>query len=188
MAFELLKDVTIEKPSDFYAIQWQSRIYALIGLVILLVIVILSTAAIGSTDISLAAIAKMLINRLPFIELAPVWTESAETIILNIRLPRIILAGLAGAALSVAGTTYQGLFRNPLADPYLIGVAQGAGLGAIIGFLLPISWHTGVIPLLAFAGAVLAVLIVSSIARVGRSLPMTVLLWAHSWQQSHPIL
>ena len=178
MAFELLKDITIEKPSDYYAIQWQNRIYALIGLVILLVIVILGTAAIGSTDISLAAIAKMLINRLPFIELAPVWTESAETIILNIRLPRIILAGLTGAALSVAGATYQGLFRNPLADPYLIGVAQGAGLGAIIGFLLPISWHTGVIPLLAFAGAILAVFIVSSISRVGRSLPMTTLILA----------
>ena len=178
MAFELLKDITIEKPSEYFAIQWQSRIYALIGLVILLVVVILGTAAIGSTDISLAAIAKMLINRLPFIELAPVWTESAETIILNIRLPRIILAGLTGAALSVAGATYQGLFRNPLADPYLIGVAQGAGLGAIIGFLLPISFHIGIIPLLAFAGAVLAVSIVSSIARVGKSLPMTTLILA----------
>ena len=178
MAFELLKDVTIEKPSEYYPVQWQSKIYAFIGLAILLVIVILGTAAIGSTDISLRAIGLMLINKLPFIELAPVWSESAETIILNIRLPRIILAGLAGAALSVAGTTYQGLFRNPLADPYLIGVAQGAGLGAIIGFLLPISWHTGVIPLLAFAGAVLAVLIVSSIARVGRSLPMTTLILA----------
>ncbi|MEJ2738741.1 MAG: iron chelate uptake ABC transporter family permease subunit [Dehalococcoidia bacterium] len=174
----MLKDITIEKPSEYFAIQWQSRIYALIGLVILLVVVILGTAAIGSTDISLAAIAKMLINRLPFIELAPVWTESAETIILNIRLPRIILAGLTGAALSVAGATYQGLFRNPLADPYLIGVAQGAGLGAIIGFLLPISFHIGIIPLLAFAGAVLAVSIVSSIARVGKSLPMTTLILA----------
>ena len=52
---------------------------------------------------------------------------------MDIRLPRIILAGLVGAALAVAGATYQGLFRNPLADPYLIGVAQGAGLGAIPG-------------------------------------------------------
>jgi iron complex transport system permease protein len=143
-----------------------------------LIIIVLVTAAIGSTEISVSAIGRMLINRLPFIELAPTWTASAEIIILSIRLPRIIMAGLAGAALSVAGATYQGLFRNPLADPYLIGVAQGAGLGAVIGFLLPISWQTGVIPLLAFTGAVLAVFVVSSIARVGKSLPMTTLILA----------
>jgi iron complex transport system permease protein len=162
VAFEMLKDITVEKTSANYPVQWQSRIYALISLVILLVIVIIATSVIGSTHISLAT----------------GWTDIAKTIIFHIRLPRIILAGLVGAALSVAGTTYQGLFRNPLADPYLIGVAQGAGLGAVIGFLLPVSWQLAAIPLLAFAGAIVAVLIVSSIARVGKSLPMTTLILA----------
>lgn len=162
VALEQPEVIAVEKISAYYPVQWQSRIYALILLLILLVIVVIATSAIGSTHISLQ-------NAL---------TESEKMIIFQIRLPRIILAGLVGAALSVAGTTYQGLFRNPLADPYLIGVAQGAGLGAIIGFLLPMSWQITAIPVLAFAGAVLAVLIVSSIARVGKSLPMTTLILA----------
>jgi len=101
-----------------------------------------------------------------------------ETIIFDIRLPRLLLAGLVGASLAVAGATYQGLFRNPLADPYLIGVAQGAALGAVTGFLLPVSWQAASIPLLAFAGALLAVAVVYSIARVGKTLPMTTLILA----------
>jgi iron complex transport system permease protein len=104
-----------------------------------------------------------------------------ETIVLDIRLPRVIMAGLVGAALSIAGATYQGLFRNPLADPYLIGVAQGASLGAVTGFLLPFDWNGGafgVIPVLAFAGAVCSVTIVYSLARVGKTLPVTTLILA----------
>jgi iron complex transport system permease protein len=116
--------------------------------------------------------------KLPFIHINPTWPITAETIILHIRLPRILLAGLAGAALAVAGTTYQGLFRHPVADPYLIGVSQGAALGAVIGFLLPVSWQAGSVPLLAFAGAIIAVGIVYSIAKVGKTLPMTTLILA----------
>jgi iron complex transport system permease protein len=104
-----------------------------------------------------------------------------ETIIFDIRLPRILLAGLVGAALATAGATYQGLFRNPLADPYLIGVAQGAALGAVIGFLLPPEWHRlefGIIPLLAFTGALMSTAIVYSLARVGKALPVTTLILA----------
>src|SRR3954470_9854993 len=58
----------------------------------------------------------------------------AETILLQIRLPRIVLAGMVGGALAIAGATYQGVFRNPLADPYLLGVASGASLGAVLAF------------------------------------------------------
>jgi iron complex transport system permease protein len=96
-------------------------------------------------------------------------------------LPRVILAGIVGAALAVAGATYQGLFRNPLADPYLIGVAQGASLGAVVGFLLPFNWQgvgLGIVPLLAFAGALFSVAIVYNLARVGKTLPVTTLILA----------
>jgi iron complex transport system permease protein len=91
------------------------------------------------------------------------------------------LAGIVGAALAIAGATYQGLFRNPLADPYLIGVAQGASLGAVIGFLLPFDWQGmdfGAIPVLAFTGALSSVAIVYSLAKVGKTLPMTTLILA----------
>jgi iron complex transport system permease protein len=113
--------------------------------------------------------------------MTPAWTDAMQTIILEIRLPRVILAGIVGAALATAGATYQGLFRNPLADPYLIGVAQGAALGAVVGFLLPSNWHGmgfGIVPLLAFVGGLGSTAIVYSLARVGKTLPVTTLILA----------
>jgi iron complex transport system permease protein len=118
-----------------------------------------------------------LLSRLPFVDITPTWSAATETIIVNIRLPRVVLAGVVGAALGVAGAAYQGLFRNPLADPYLIGVAQGAALGAVVGFLLP--WSVAgfsLIPTLAFLGGLLTVAVVYAIARVGKTLPITTLI------------
>jgi len=178
MALELLKDTTIPKTTTVYPLRWRSRVYAIVGLVLVLGVVMVVTSAIGSTDIPLSTLSEVLLAKLPFVEVKPTWATSVETIIFDIRLPRLLLAGLVGAALAVAGATYQGLFRNPLADPYLIGVAPGAALGAVIGFLLPVSWQAASIPLLAFAGALLAVAVVYSIARVGKTLPMTTLILA----------
>jgi iron complex transport system permease protein len=178
MALELLKNTTISGTAISYPVQWRSRIYAIIGLALLLGITIVVTLGIGSTDIPFKTLSYVLLDKLPFIHIEPTWTSNTEIIIFDIRLPRLLLAGLVGAALAVAGTTYQGLFRNPLADPYLIGVAQGAALGAVIGFMLPISWQIGSIPLLAFVGAVSAAAMVYSIAKVGKTLPMTTLILA----------
>ena len=178
MALELLRDTAIPKTAAVYPLQWRSRVYAIVGLVSLLGVVMVVTLAIGSTHIPLATLGNILLAKLPFIGVESTWASSMETIIFDIRLPRLLLAGLVGASLAVAGATYQGLFRNPLADPYLIGVAQGAALGAVTGFLLPVSWQAASIPLLAFAGALLAVAVVYSIARVGKTLPMTTLILA----------
>ena len=167
MALELLKHTTIPKTATTYPLQWRSRVYAIVGLALLLGIVVVMTSAIGSTHISLDTLYHVLLVKLPFVEIEPTWSSSVETIIFDIRLPRVILAGLVGAALAVAGASYQGLFRNPLADPYLIGVSQGAALGAVIGFLLPVSWQATSIPLLAFVGALLAVAVVYSIVDNG---------------------
>jgi iron complex transport system permease protein len=82
-------------------------------------------------------------------------------IVWNIRLPRVVLAGLVGAMLSTAGASYQGVFRNPLVDPYLLGVAAGAGLGATLVFAWgrPASsgWPVDPLPLAAFVMAIVAV-------------------------------
>jgi iron complex transport system permease protein len=137
--------------------------------------------AIGSVHIPFFTMCRILLSRLPYVDIASTWPGTWETIILEIRLPRVILAGLVGAALALAGATYQGLFRNPLADPYLIGVAQGAALGATIGFLLPLNLQVmgfGTVPLLAFVGALLTVAVVYSLARVGRTVPTTTLILA----------
>jgi iron complex transport system permease protein len=91
------------------------------------------------------------------------------------------LIALTGAALGGSGATYQGLFRNPLADPFLIGVASGAGLGAVIAMSIrwPYSfWGLMAIPMAAFIAALLTVFIVYTLARVGRTIPTTNLILA----------
>jgi iron complex transport system permease protein len=96
-------------------------------------------------------------------------------------MPRTVLVILTGAALSVSGASYQGLFRNPLADPYLIGVASGAGLGAVIAMSFQSSftfWGLMMIPLAAFISALLTVSIVYFLARIGRVVPTTNLILA----------
>jgi iron complex transport system permease protein len=154
---------------------------SLLGLSAALIVSIALATSIGSVHIPLSTTFRILIDKLPFVDIAQNWPSSIATIVLDIRLPRVILAGLVGAALATAGATYQGLFRNPLADPYLIGVAQGASLGAVIGFLLPVSWNLagfGLIPLLAFIGALLATVTVYLLARTGKTLPVTTLILA----------
>lgn len=108
-------------------------------------------------------------------------TPAFATIVFELRLPRTVLVALTGAALAGSGAGYQGLFRNPLADPYLIGVASGAGLGAVIA--MSIRWpYTDltllVVPLAAFIGALLTVSVVYLLARVGRTVPTTSLILA----------
>ena len=105
----------------------------------------------------------------------------ATTILMDIRLPHAVLLLLTGAALAGSGAGYQGLFRNPLADPYLIGVASGAGLGAVVA--MSIRWPEDlagmyVIPAASFIGAAMTVMLVYSLARIGPSVPTTTLILA----------
>jgi len=160
---------------------WRRRAYAILGLLIAFGGVVAFATTVGSVHIPFLTTCRVLLSQLPLVDIAPTWVSATETIILEIRLPRVILAGLVGAALALAGATYQGLFRNPLADPYLIGVAQGAALGAVIGFLLPFDWRGagfGIIPILAFTGAIFSVAIVYGLARVGKTVPVTTLILA----------
>jgi iron complex transport system permease protein len=104
-----------------------------------------------------------------------------HTILWDIRLPRTVLIALTGAALGGSGAAYQGLFRNPLADPYLIGVASGAGLGAVLAMSLrwPYSfWGLMAVPAAAFLAAMGTVLVVMALARSGQALPTANLILA----------
>jgi iron complex transport system permease protein len=147
----------------------------------LLAITFLLSLAIGSVSIPLAVLARLVLERLPGIIIQPATPETFQAILYQIRLPHTVLMLLVGAALAGSGAAYQGLFRNPLADPYLIGVAAGAGLGAVLA--LGIHWPTSLlglytIPAFAFLGAVLTIAIVYSLARVGRTVPTTTLILA----------
>lgn len=107
--------------------------------------------------------------------------QTYATILFQLRFPRTILIGLTGAALSISGSAYQGLFRNPLADPYLIGVASGAGLGAVLAMSLQITGQLSglfIVPLAAFLSAILTVWLVIGMARSGGNLPTTNLILA----------
>jgi len=171
-------------------LRWKGKVCALAGLSGLLLVVIVFATTLGSVHIPFSTCFQVLLSQLPFLHIVPACPEifggtlnleSLETIILDTRLPRILLAGMVGASLAVAGATYQGLFRNPLADPYLLGVAQGAGLGATIAFLIPftLQWMSfGAVPLFAFIGGLGAVAVVYSLARVGKTLPATTLILA----------
>ena len=157
----------------------RSRRVSIIALAVLLLLLIAVATGTGSVGIPLGTTVKVILDKLPFVHFEQTWPSTINTIILNIRLPRVLLAGLVGAALATAGATYQGLFRNPLADPYLIGVAQGASL--VIGFLGPVSFSLGafgVIPAFAFLGAIIATVAVYLLARTGKTLPVTTLILA----------
>ncbi len=135
----------------------------------------------GAASIPMLDAARILIAAVPGVQIESTWPDTWDRIMIDIRLPRVVLAGLVGATLAYAGATYQGVLRNPLADPYLIGVAAGAGLGATIGFLLPLPVPFGVlspVTLFAFIGAILAVTVAYQFARIGVRVPTTTLILA----------
>lgn len=136
----------------------------------------------------LAAIALSIAIGSVFIPLHDLWnvlrgegTDVLQSIVWQIRMPRTAMVILTGAALGISGASYQGLFRNPLADPFLIGVASGAGLGAVVAISFQTSysfWGLISVPLAAFAAALLTVSIVYFLARIGRTVPNTNLILA----------
>lgn len=145
------------------------------------VLIGLVAGGIGSVYIPPWAVLNIITEKIPGITMAADWPDSWETIVWQLRIPRIVLVALVGAGLGISGATYQGLFRNPLADPYLIGVASGAGLGATVALLTPVPLFVGsfsVLPLAAFAGGILAVSIAYAIARRSGGLQLTTLILA----------
>jgi iron complex transport system permease protein len=166
----------------------RATIQALPAPTILVVLGVILLAAIflgvsfGTTAIPVSSVLQILLNATGLFHFARQWDPSDELIILQVRLPVVIGAGLVGMALSVAGVLFQGMLRNPLADPYLIGTSSGAALGAAIAFILPYDTIYGayfpITPVLAFAGAILTVLFVYAIARVGGQTPVVTLLLA----------
>ena len=136
-----------------------------------------AAAGVGAVALPPLEVMKIVASRLPFVETAGAWPASWETIVWQVRLPRIALAALVGAALSMSGAAYQGLFRNPLADPYLIGVSAGAGLGAVIVLVAGVG-SPATLPVAAYVGGLAAVAIAYLAARRAEDVPMTTLILA----------
>ena len=147
--------------------------------VVALVVVLLAGVGFGSVAVAPGDTIAILAHRLLGLDLGGAWPVTAETIVWDLRLPRVLEAMIVGLGLSVAGATFQGLLRNPLADPYVLGTASGAALGAAIAVLIPVRiafLEFGLLQGLAFLGALGAVIAVYRLARVGGGAPMTSLL------------
>jgi len=123
---------------------------------VLLLGALLAGLLVGAVGLSPGAVLAEVADRLPFVSVDSGLSEQEAAIVWDLRLPRVVLAALVGATLAAAGASYQGVFRNPLADPYLLGVAAGAGLGATIG-IVTLGSASAVVPAAAFAGALAAV-------------------------------
>lgn len=150
-------------------------------LTVILGLTVVLTTTLGAAHISPWVVFKILVAKLPLIKnlIIPSWSVGEATIILEIRLPRIILGMLVGAALGVAGTAMQGLFKNPMADPYITGISSGAALGAIFTIVFGLTifgFYT--MPLMAFMGGAATIFLVYNIASVRGKLPVSTLLLA----------
>lgn len=148
--------------------------------ILLCLLIVWGCTIVGAASVSVGDANQILLNKLFHVSdnLDGV-SRGAVTIIWNIRFPRILLGFLAGAALAVSGAGYQGIFKNPMADPFVLGVSSGAALGAAIGIVCHFSFRIGVFnstTLLAFAGSFAALILVYSISRVGRKVPVATLL------------
>jgi iron complex transport system permease protein len=144
-------------------------IHVVAGIAFLLVAVV-AALLVGPADLAPHAVFNEIGSHLPFLGLHSHLDVSDRAVIWQIRMPRIVLGLLVGAMLAVSGASYQGVFHNPLADPYLLGVAAGAGLGATIAIVaVPqiVGWPVSPLPLAAFAGAVMAVAATVALGRTG---------------------
>lgn len=112
---------------------------------------------VGPAGLTVRGVLLDLVDALPWISVDSGLTPQQHAILWQIRMPRVVLGAIVGAVLAASGATYQGVFRNPLADPYLLGVSSGAGLGATIAIAAGGSVGPLGIPVLAFAGGLLGV-------------------------------
>lgn len=167
---------------NFYMKKKFSFSIQLIILSIILLFLILLSASIGSADLSMKDSLLILISRFPFfhfnsdsLNISSVY----ETIVWKVRMPRIFLSILTGSSLAVVGACFQGLFRNPLADPHILGISSGAALGATFAILsgIQISFlGLGVIGIFAFIGALITIIFVYQISCTNRQISVTSLL------------
>jgi len=154
----------------------------LITLTVVLMLTIVFSLNVGFAQIPFPTVLGILTKRVPFLGSlvgSPNISYVEETIILQIRMPRVLAGALVGAALAAAGVVYQGIFKNPMADSYILGVSAGAAVGASLAIVLGLGYTlfgVSTLPISAFAGSLIAVFVVYSISRVGSRVPVTTLL------------
>ena len=150
-------------------------IYVILATLLLFFLIFIFSLGLGSTYIPFKNIIKILFNY------NTVNLETEKIIVNNIRLPRIILSFLVGSGLSMAGVIFQGIIRNPMVDPYIVGISAGAGTGVTLAIVLGINFTIlgiGTIPIMAFLGAIITVYVVYNLARTNNKVPVMTFLLA----------
>lgn len=157
------------------------KIYVVIAAIVFLIILV-SSLNLGFAPIPFNNILKILTKQIPvfgnLVDISDI-NQTAEVIIMQIRLPRVLCGALVGAALATAGVIYQGIFRNPMADPYVIGAMSGASLGSALVIVLGVGvaiLGVNTLQIFAFVGSLVTVLLVYTISRSGSRVPVTLLL------------
>jgi iron complex transport system permease protein len=152
----------------------------LVALAVGLVAAFLLGVAVGAVWVSPITTLRLLAWKAGLTDRPQDVARSAEVIVFQLRLPRVLLAALVGAALAASGAVFQGLFRNALADPAIIGVSSGAALGAVLVIVTVGAGTLGsfAVPLAAFAGAMATAVVVYRLARIGPAVHVATLLLA----------
>ncbi|MFF9690033.1 FecCD family ABC transporter permease [Streptomyces sp. NPDC014623] len=141
---------------------------ALLVLAVLLLASLTAGLAIGSVHVPPGQVWGIVAHAVDAEWSEPTWSRARETIVLDVRAPRVLLGAVTGAGLAVVGTAMQALIRNPLAEPYLLGVSSGASLGAVTVIVFGVTWFGPVsLSVAAFAGALGALFLVYATARTG---------------------
>lgn len=161
----------------------------LLGLTLFLLAAMVAGVSWGAAPVPGSVVLGVVARHLGVPGVTVTWPAAQEAIVWQLRLPRVVAGALVGAALATSGVLFQGLFRNPMADPYVLGISSGAAFGATLALVAPTgtSWGRytgyglvgyGLVPAAAFVGALGAALLVYGIARRGTRLPVTDLLLA----------
>jgi iron complex transport system permease protein len=150
---------------------------------IIFILTAIFSSTLGAANISFKESLYIILKNIPGLKslLTGEVLGTHNLIITKIRLPRILTASLVGMGLSVVGTSFQAMFKNPMADPYVLGISSGAALGGALALVMGISERflgLGAVTLFAFIGALLTTFLVYNIARVGNKIPTTTLLLA----------
>ena len=152
----------------------------MLGLVAALIAAFLVGVAVGAVWISPIETVRLIAWKLGLTAQPEDVSRAAEVILFQLRLPRVLLAAIVGGALAASGAVFQGLFRNPLADPAIIGVSSGAALGAVLVIVTVGAGSLGAfaVPLAAFVGAIATAFVVYRLARIGPAVHVATLLLA----------
>jgi len=149
------------------------------GFVLLFVVAVLLGTSTGAAQLSARTVGAILLTAAGDFGIEPWWDEQDEVIVFQLRLPRVLLALLVGSTLAASGAAFQALFRNPMADPFILGVSPGAALGASIAMVLRLDirlFGLSQVPLFAFGGGLLTSLLVYQAARRRQVVPIQSLL------------